>query len=270
MNKLSVSQISTLRWDLEADVHAYYERGFRGIGLYRPKVEDFGVERAAELLAEYSMAATSLSWAGGFTGSDGRTFEDAVSDAIAAVIQAAELGAETVIILAGGKNNHIKNHLRRVLYQALCRIAAVASEHGVKVAIEPFHPGCGEEWSFVNDFDATLDIIERVDNPALGLVLDTYHLGMECDIAHAVADIVPHLHLVQLGDGRHCPHGEMNRCLLGDGRVPLTDLMDLLFRNGYQGPLEVELIGEDVEHLGYDSLLDHTRAYLSHALPLHC
>ncbi|OYP35426.1 sugar phosphate isomerase/epimerase family protein [Rhodopirellula sp. MGV] len=270
MNKLSVSQISTLRWDLEADVHAYYERGFNGIGLYRPKVEDFGIERTAELLAERSMTATSLSWAGGFTGSDGRSFEESVSDGIAAVLQAAELGAETVIILAGGKNNHIKTHLHRVLCQALRRIAAVASEHGVKVALEPFHPGCGDEWSFVNDLDATLDIIDRVDNPSLGLVFDTYHQGMDDEVIRAFADYAPYINLVQLGDGRHSPNGEMNRCLLGEGRIPLMELMDLLVRHSYQGAVEVELIGEDIEHIGYDEVLDHTRQFLSQTLPLRC
>ena len=270
MNKLSVSQISTLRWDLETDVHAYHERGFSGIGLFRPKVDDYGIERTAELIQEYSLNVTSLSWAGGFTGSDGRSFEESVSDAIAAVLQAAELQAETLIVLAGGKNNHIKTHLRRTLVQALSRVAAVASEHGIKLALEPFHPGCGEEWSFVNDLDSTLDFIDLVDNPSLGLVLDTYHIGMDLEAKRMLVDAADHIHLVQLGDGRHSPHGEMNRCLLGDGCVPLEDIMDRLSQCSYQGAFEVELIGEDVELVGYEALLDHARLFLSHMLPLNC
>ncbi len=262
MNTLSVSQLSTLRWDLETEVQAYAQRGFSGIGLYRPKLEDYGTERAIELLAEHSMSVTSLSWVGGFTGSDGRTFEDAVSDAVQAVLQAAELQADTLIVLAGGKNNHIKTHLRRTLCQALERVAAVASEHGIQLAIEPFHPGCGEEWSFLHDLQATLDIIERVDNPSLGLVLDTYHVGMDVEAQRWLPHVAKHIHLVQLGDGRHCPCGEMNRCLLGDGCVPLRELMELLHAQGYRGAWEVELIGEDVEAIAYDQLLDHTKDYL--------
>ncbi|KAA5540242.1 sugar phosphate isomerase/epimerase [Roseiconus nitratireducens] len=262
MTTLSVSQLSTLRWDLESEVIAYAKHGFSGIGLYRPKLEDYGVDRAIELLAEHSMAVTSLSWVGGFTGSDGRTYEDAVQDAIKAVIQAAELNADTLIVLAGGKNNHIQTHLRRTLCQALCRLAAVACEHGIQLALEPYHPGCGDEWSFVNDLQSTLDIIERVGNPALGLVLDTYHVGMDEGAMHWLPDVAPHIHLVQLGDGRHCPHGEMNRCLLGDGCVPLGRLMEMLHEQGYRGAWEVELIGEDVETIGYEQLLDHTKRYL--------
>jgi sugar phosphate isomerase/epimerase len=270
MSTISVSQLSTLRWDLQSDVQAYAERGFGGIGLYRPKLDDFGIHRAVELLDEYSMNVTSLSWVGGFTGSDGRPFEDAVADAVGAVFQAVELRADTLIVLAGGKNNHIKTHLRRTLCQALSRLAAVASEHGIQLALEPFHPGCGDEWSFVNDLQSTLDIIERVDNPSLGLVLDTYHIGMDRDAIRWLPDVAPYIHLVQLGDGRHCPHGEMNRCLLGDGCVPLPELLELLLENGYRGPWEVELIGEDVESIGYGQLLDHTKRYLDQTLGQLC
>jgi sugar phosphate isomerase/epimerase len=262
MNTLSVSQLSTLRWDLETDVSAYSQCGFDGIGLYRPKLDDYELDEALELLDTYSMSATSLSWGGGFTGSDGRSFEESVSDAIGAVLQASALRAETLIVLAGGKNNHIQTHLRRTLCQALSRVAAVAAEHGIRLALEPFHPGCGNEWSFLGDLQSTLDIIERVDNPALGLVLDTYHIGMDRQTLRWLPDVAEHIHLVQLGDGRHCPHGEMNRCLLGEGCVPLKELMELLYDLGYQGSWEVELIGEDVEAIGYEHLLNHTKRYL--------
>ena len=112
MNTLAVSQISTLRWTFEEEAEAYSRRGFQGIGIYRPKLEDFGLDRTMELLAEYGLSVTSLSWVGGFTGSDGRAFEDAVNDAIQAVHDAANLQADTLIVLAGGRNNHIRNHAR--------------------------------------------------------------------------------------------------------------------------------------------------------------
>ena len=115
MNTLAISQLSTLRWSFEEDAQAYTARGFKGIGVYRPKLEDFGLDRTVELLAESSLSVTSLSWVGGFTGSDGRAFEEAVLDAIGAVRDAANLRAETLIVLAGGRNNHIRNHARRTL-----------------------------------------------------------------------------------------------------------------------------------------------------------
>ncbi|MGB0596930.1 MAG: sugar phosphate isomerase/epimerase family protein [Rubripirellula sp.] len=261
MNTLAVSQLSTLRWDLEEDVRAYSQRGFRGIGIYRPKLEDYGLDQTIELLADFGLSVTSLSWAGGFTGSDGRPYQEAVLDAINAVEDAANLQAETVIVLAGGRNNHIRNHARRTLCDALKQVAFVAEEFGVQLSIEPIHPGCGEEWSFLNDLRSTLDIIESVASPQLGIVLDTYHVGMDEEVVRWLPDVIPHLHLVQLGDARHSPLGEMNRCLLGKGCVPIETILETLASHGYEGPLEAELIGEDVETLSYDELLDHTRDF---------
>ncbi|MEM8669607.1 MAG: sugar phosphate isomerase/epimerase family protein [Planctomycetota bacterium] len=266
MNTLAISQLTTLRWSFEEDALAYSSRGFRGIGIYRPKLGDFGLDRTIELLAEHELSVTSLSWAGGFTGSDGRAFEEAVVDAINAVEDAANLQAETLIVLAGGRNNHIRNHARRTLCDALRQVAMVAEDFGVKLSIEPIHPGCGDEWSFVNDLQSTLDIIESVASPQLGVVLDTYHVGMDEEVVRWLPDIVPHLHLVQLGDARHSPLGEMNRCLLGDGCVPLETILETLAEHRYRGPFEAELIGEDVETLSYDELLDHTRQFFTKSI----
>ncbi|TWU40357.1 Inosose isomerase [Novipirellula aureliae] len=259
---LAINQLSTLRWSFAEDAHAYASRGFTGIGIYRPKLEDFGLDRTIELLAETALAVTSLSWVGGFTGSDGRGFSDAVADAINAVRDAANLQAGTLVVLAGGQNNHIRNHARRTLCDALREIVEVAEEFGVRLSLEPIHPGCGDEWSFVNDLQSTLDIIETVDSPSLGLVLDTYHVGMDEEVVRWLPDVVPHLHLVQLGDARHSPLGEMNRCLLGDGCVPIRTILDTLREQEYDGPYEIELIGEDVESLSYESILDHAKLFM--------
>ncbi len=262
MNTLAISQLSTLRWSFADDVQGYASRGFTGIGVWRPKLDDFGMERAVELLAESSLAVTSLSWAGGFTGSDGRAFEDAVTDAMCAIRDAANLRAETLIVLAGGRNNHIRNHARRTLIEALQELVGVAEDFGIRLAIEPIHPGCGDEWSFVNDLRSTLDIIEAISSNHLGMVLDTYHVGMDDDVLEWLPEVVDHLALVQLGDARHSPLGEMNRCLLGEGCVPLATILTTLIEHGYRGPLEVELLGEDVELVPYGEMLDHTRSFL--------
>src|SRR6056297_960924 len=158
MITLAINQLSTLRWDMQEDAHAYRARGFSGIGIYRQKLDDFGLERTVELIEEVQLSVTSLSWAGGFTGSDGRPFDDAIADAMLAIRQAANLRADTLIVLAGGRNNHIRNHVRRTLVEALRRISCVAEEFGVQLSLEPMHAGCGEEWSFVNDLESCLSI----------------------------------------------------------------------------------------------------------------
>jgi sugar phosphate isomerase/epimerase len=263
MKKIAISQLTTLRWNLQQDIEAAVGRGIGGLGLWRPKVDDFGVESTAESMFSSGLRASSLSWVGGFTGSDGRRFSDAVDDAIDAIQQADALGAETLIVLTGGRNNHIRRHLHKTICQALVEINAVALSHGVALAIEPFHPGCGDEWSFLHDIRATLDIVAAVGSDNIGLVLDTYHLGMDEDVLTWLPDVIAYLELVQVGDSRHCPLGEMNRCLLGEGQVPIPEILETLASGGYDRWLEIEVLGQDVEPLTYDTVLDHSLAYLN-------
>lgn len=262
MNTLAINQLSTLSWDMEEDALAYSQRGFSGIGVYRRKLDDYGLDRTIELLAESSLRVTSLSWAGGFTGSDGRSYDEAIYDAMHAIRQAANLRADTLIVMAGGRNSHIKTHLRKTLLEALRRISCIAEEFGVQLSLEPMHAGIGDEWSFINDLEACLETVEAINTPNLGITLDTYHVGMDDCILRWLPEVIPHLRLVQLGDSRHSPLGEMNRCLLGDGCVPIVPILQTLQDHRYQGPIEVELLGEDVDLLANDELLDHTKQFI--------
>ncbi|WP_153559162.1 sugar phosphate isomerase/epimerase family protein [Roseimaritima sediminicola] len=269
MMKLSISQLTTLRWSTEEDVAAYRRHGFSAVGLWRPKLDELGIERTAELLADNDMAVSSLSWAGGFTGSDGRGHEESIEDGIEAVRAAEVLGAETLIVLAGGANNHIHGHAMRLLQQGLQAIFEEARGTGVSVALEPIHPGCGDEWSFVGDIRSTLEVIEALPRADVGLVLDAYHLAMNVNAPEDLdwlEAVVPFLRLVQLGDAKQTPLGEQNRCLLGQGRVPLREIVSVLAAAGYDGYYEIELLGEDVEPLPYDQVLDHTRQYFQEHL----
>lgn len=262
MVKLAINELTTYRWTFEEDVAAVSRYGFEGIGLWRPKLTEFGTEKAVEFLAEQGLSVSSVSWAGGFTGSDGRSYHESLCDALDAVQTAAQVGAPTVILLSGGRNNHTKNHARRMILAAFEELSEAADAVGVNLAVEPMHPGCGAEWTIVNDVRQTLEVIGQLSRSNVGLVLDTYHLGFDPEILQWLPDVVKHIRIVQLGDGKHLPLGEQNRCLLGEGRVPLQEIVQVLLQCGYDGYLEAEVLGEEVEHLSYDHVLAHTHRYL--------
>ncbi|MEZ6081693.1 MAG: hypothetical protein R3C56_40285 [Pirellulaceae bacterium] len=45
MLRLAVSELSTFRWSFEEDVLHYHEIGFEAIGIWRPKLADYGEEK---------------------------------------------------------------------------------------------------------------------------------------------------------------------------------------------------------------------------------
>lgn len=270
----SMNETTTLRWSFEEDVLAYSAAGIKAIGVWRQKLSDFGEAKGTELLQETGMSVSNLLWAGGFTGNDGRTYRDSVEDAKEAIATAAAIRADCLVVYSGGRGGHTTNHARRLIRGALDELLQPAADSGVVLAIEPMHPGCATEWTFLTSVEETLAMLEEVGSPQVKMVLDTYHFGFntggsdtdgsdtdgsEADIIKLIPRIVPHLAVVHLADGNGPPHGDQNRCRLGDGIVPLRPIINALTAAGYNGYYDVELHGEELEHIDYQALLKHSK-----------
>jgi sugar phosphate isomerase/epimerase len=262
MQRFAVNEITTYRWSFEEDVHNYVAAGIGGIGVWRQKLSDFGEEKAVELLGDTPLKVSSLLWAGGFTGTEGRSFKESLEDAGDAVRLAAALEASCLIIYTGPRGGHTHNHARRLIKSAATELAPQAAELGVVLAVEPMHVGCAAEWTFLTDLDETIELLDAVGDTGLKLAFDTYHMGHDPAILGRLVELAPRVAIVQLGDARQPPHGEQNRCPIGEGILPLGEIVSSLARGGYNGFYEVELIGEDIEAADYGELLAKSkRAY---------
>jgi len=259
MAELSISETTTFRWSFEEDVAQYLAAEIPAIGIWRHKLSDCGQAKAHDLLSSGGLKVSHLFWAGGFTGSEGRSHRESIEDAAEAVRTAAVLDCRTVVLYSGPRAGHTYNHARRLVQGALAELTPLAAELGVTLAFEPMHPGCAAEWTFLTSLDATLDLLQTVASPQVKMVLDAYHLGQQGDLANRIAEIVPHIAIVQLGDARRPPNGEQNRCRLGEGVVPLAEIVAALKTGGYDGYYDVELLGEEIEADDYRSLLEHAK-----------
>lgn len=256
---LSMNELTTYRWSFEEDVQRYAAAGYEGIGVWRQKLADFGEEKGIDLLAESGLRVTNLLWAGGFTGIDGRSLEESIDDASHAVRLAGAMGARCLVVYPGGRNNHINRHARRLLRTAIDALLELAEAADVTLAIEPMHPACASEWTFLTDIESTIRFIEPFATPYLKLVLDTYHFGNDLAVRQNLAEVVEHIAVVHLGDRRHAHTLDQERCPLGDGKVPLAEMVRELLSAGYAGDFDVELIGQEIEPANYDQLLDDSQ-----------
>jgi sugar phosphate isomerase/epimerase len=254
-----MNEITTFRWSFDEDVQNYQSAGIDAIAIWRQKLSDFGEEKGRELLEDSGLAVSALLWAGGFTGSDGRTFRESVDDALEAVQLAGDLRAGCLVLYSGARAGHTHNHARRLFRNALKELAPLARERQVALAIEPMHVGCAAEWTFLTNLDDTLEIVQSTDCPWVKLVFDVYQLGQDRAVLDRMPDLVPWLTLVQLSDARQIPDGEQNRCRLGEGNLPLREIVEVLKSMGYDGYYDIELMGEDLEDLDYMDLIVHSK-----------
>jgi sugar phosphate isomerase/epimerase len=259
MAHLSVSETTTFRWSLVEDVVRYAAVGIPAVGVWRHKLSDCGLAKARRVLRRNRLTVSHLAWGGGFTGSDGRSHRESIDDAAEAVATAAALGCRTLLVYSGPRAGHTLGHARRLVEAALRELAPRAAECDVTLAVKPMHPGCAREWTFLTSVGDTLRLLDAVDRPNVKMVLDTYHLGHEKGLARQMADVAPRTAMVQLGDARRPPKGEQNRCRLGDGIVPLAEIVAALKRAGYDGYYDVELLGKEIEPADYEALLEHAK-----------
>ena len=256
---LSMNELTTYRWSFEEDVVNYANAGYTAIGIWRRKVEDFGVERAIELLQESGLRVSSLLWAGGFTGNDGRTHTESVEDAREAIALADQLGAENLLLYSGGSDLHIRKHCDRLLSNALDSLLPIAEEFDVRLALKPMHPAAATEWTFLTDLGDTLHLLERYASPHLGLALDLFHFADDRKLMALLPRLAEHLAVVSVGDRLEPITFEQNRCTIGNGFLPLSRIVPALLEEGYDGFFEIELLGPESETAIYRHHLEASR-----------
>ena len=259
MGRLSMNETTTYQWSFEADVLNYQAAGYEAIGVWRAKLSDYGEDKGRELLAESGLKVSNLLWAGGFTGSDGRTYADAIDDGKEAIQLAACLGAPCLVMYSGSPQQHTQRHARRLFATALDELLPVALDCGVDLAVEIVHPASASSWTWVTNISEAVELLDELNHPNLRLAIDTYHLAEDSLPIDEIAAIADDIAIVHLGDRRAEPDTEQQRCPLGRGVVPVTEVLAALVSAGYDGFFDVKLFGEEIAAIDYRELIEHSR-----------
>jgi D-psicose/D-tagatose/L-ribulose 3-epimerase len=124
-----------------------------------------------------------------------------------------------------------------LLARQLRGLAHYAGEHGVVLCIEPLNRF---ETSLINLAAQAIEVIDRVDHPACGLLLDTFHMNIEerslGDAIRAAGQRLRHLHAC-----------ENDRGTPGTGHVPWQEVADACRMISYGGPVVIETFTDRVK-----------------------
>ena len=250
LNRFSLNQATTKHWPLEDVVQASARAGLGWIGLWREPVAEYGLERAAKLVADAGLGVSSLCRGGFLTATDPAERRARVADNRRAIDESAALGCEALVIVSGGipEGSRDVDGARAMVRDGIAELAPYAAEQGVRLAVEPLHPMFASDRCVVSTLGQAVDLAEEIGHDAVGVVVDAYHVWWDpavyADIARAAGRIASY----QVSDWiTPLPEGVLlGRGMVGDGVIELRRLRAACDSAGYDGPIEVEVFNSGV------------------------
>ena len=254
--QIAVNEFSTPCWSFHQDVIKYASHGINKIGISRRKVGDFGESAAADLLFEMKMEVSSVNWAGGFTGSDGFSFVEAIDDAMEAIVFASQINAECLLIYPGGRNGHTNRHASRLFENAIDTLIPIAADYNIPLAIEPMIGNESADWSSLGSYRAFFGLLDNFPSEYLGCVLDLFHCGLNPQLLPLFQSYANRIRLIQFAD-RKLPSNEKvaQRLLPGHGDVDFDFWIDGLSASPLDCSVELEVYGYKNQSIKYEQRL---------------
>lgn len=262
-HRLSLNTATTKRWTLEEAVDGVVAAGIESVGLWRDRVAEAGLERAAQLVRERGLRVSSLCRGGFLTAATETGIATALDDNRAAIVEASTLGTRELIMVVGGlpaapgpeqpatpDGDRDLVAARQRVVDRIGELVGFARGHDVRLVLEPLHPLFAADRAVLSTLGQCLDVASRFDARDVGVVIDTYHVwwdphlrgeivraGQEGRIAsYQVSDWILPLAPVALNSRGH----------VGDGYIDFPTITRWVAETGYAGDVEVEIFNEEI------------------------
>jgi sugar phosphate isomerase/epimerase len=230
--RLSLNLITVDHWSLPEAVDRCADAGIGWVAPWRHQYEDAAA--AADTIRSAGLRVSSLCRGGFFTADGAR------EDNRRAVEEAAALGAPVLVLVCGPPRDRDLRSARATIAAGIEELLPYASEHGVRLGIEPLHPMMIGERSAIVSLGEALRLARTFADPGVGVVVDAFwDAALEVKLA-AASGLVAGYHVSDwLVPTESLLAG---RGLMGDGIIDLPRIRALVEAAGYTGPIEVEII----------------------------
>jgi sugar phosphate isomerase/epimerase len=256
LERLSLNQMTTKQWNVREAIEGCARAGVPAIGLWREKVAEFGLQASARLVRETGINVSSLCRGGWFPAASAEARQQRLEDNFRAVEEAAELGADVLVLVCGPAPDRDIAAGRAMVAEALEQLLPYAVQHGVRLGIEPLHPMFAADRSVITTLDEALKLAQRFASPSLGIIIDVYHVWWDPDIYQRIAEARGSIFGFHVSDWLVPTPDMLNgRGMMGDGAIEIRRLRQAVDLAGYHGPIEVEIFNNDLWRLPGDQLV---------------
>jgi sugar phosphate isomerase/epimerase len=242
-SSLAINTATLKSWSLEQAIAGCARAAVTAIAPWRDVVEQCGVERAARLIRAGGLTVTCLCRGGMFTAADEAGRRAALDDNRRAVDEAAAIGAQSLILVAGGLPPGSKDiaGAHRQVRDGIAALLPYARRAGIPLAIEPLHPMTAADRACVNTLAHANDLCDELGE-GVGVAIDAYHVWWDPDLPRQVARSSGRILSYHVCDWL-VPTRDLvlDRGMPGDGVIDLRRLRGMVEAAGYRGHCDVEI-----------------------------
>jgi sugar phosphate isomerase/epimerase len=259
-SRLSFNQATAERASLSDMIESCARHGVPGISIWRHKLAQLGVERAAKQLRDAGLWVSSLCRGGMFPALTAAERAARIDDNRRAIDDAATLGAEVLVLVCGASEDRDISAARAMVADGIAAIVPYAAERGVRLGIEPLHPAFAAERSCITTMKEARLVSEKFESSNVGVVVDVYHVWWDPERTEEIARLGDRIAGYHVNDWLvPVKNVLMNRGMMGDGVIELRKIRGEIERAGYTGPIEVEIFNESIWERPLDELVRLTK-----------
>lgn len=229
-----------------------------GVGAISPTCEDviaFGAARARRLLDDAGLSIATLTH---------RAFAFATPEAAAngqdrlqATLRVAEeIQADSITLTTGGRGQLDWPEAAQTFADAIAPCTDQARQSGVRLAIEP----TSHLYADVSIAHRLTDTLTLARKAGIHLGIDLFACWFDADIEDAIRQASPLCAVVQVSDFVPGDRALPCRAVPGDGVIPLDRLLPRILANGFDGYLDIEIIGPRIAAEGNERALGRAAA----------
>ena len=246
-SRLAIHTVTTRPWSVRDAAAHYAAAGLGGITVWRDAVNGDGHAETGRMIRDHGLEVVSYVRGGFFADPAATSRQEAIDENKRIIDEAAELGAPLIVLVPGATPTQPMGVSRAQIHDGLAAVLPHAEAAGVRLGIEPLHPVYADSRSAVNTLAQANRLAEALASPAVGVVVDVYHLwwdeALEAEVARCGR--TGNLFAFHVCDWKTpTEHILLDRGLMGEGCIPLRQIRGWVEDAGFAGFVEVEIFSE--------------------------
>ncbi len=247
IDRLSLNQITTDPWSLKEAVEGCVRAEVPWIAIWRHKIEEIGLKESKKIIQDAGIKVSSICRGGMFPAATKLERQQRIEDNRRAIDEAAELGAETLVLVCGPAPDKDLVAAREMVAEGIDQIVPYAKERGVKLGIEPLHPMYAAERSVIVSLAHANDLAEKYSPDEVGVIVDVFHVWWDPALFQQISRAQGRILGYHVSDWLvPTPDLLMGRGMMGDGVIDLKPIRLAVEETGYTGPIEVEIFNQKI------------------------